>query len=622
MTATIPRSSAALPLSQNTAPVVEYRCLFTHDLRRKQKRWQDGVLKFHTFNRRIMVYDVPRNFIGDSHFAQGQEPQEGDELELEKGCVLVQVADVLAKTDTDLTELLQSRERKSPHKGAHSSSPANMLSPMRSRAFSRSSASGPSQYQKHKSLNALLGTPKGRVGKAVLPAKSPFELRRDGQENEHWENGRSPKRRKIDETDGRDLERSRPTSVANRRLTDDKLAKLYERSKAKTQRKPEVIDLCSDEITNTATKTTQPTARPTTATSGRKNSAHKVVQSTDNTTTAENAGKEHSMRLDSRVSVQSTRPSREAEQTTAGNEPSQKKGGSLRLMSNAPRRMLVCQEQLSRRSNSQLRRETEPGSVVTQQQTVETPRQPAQPESELSLRESIKKRIARKARVLSSSPPSPPRQISNQIHAQSQESSAFLAAPPSAVAESIQPPREASPAEVQAEHVSQPISIFTAPIQQKLPSKTPLRRPGDPVRRASRSVTPRVEEATSENVPKIIQTVRANASSAQAETLKADKPPTVPQNDKSMRPPRKQKGPQKHAPSLDLNKAANPLQTAMLAMPFKRPLTATSKAENPLVDTDRGPWSREALDLFVWRPPDWEERMKKGENNEGVITAS
>jgi len=142
------------------------------------------------------------------------------------------------------------------------------------------------------------------------------------------------------------------------------------------------------------------------------------------------------------------------------------------------------------------------------------------------------------------------------------------------------------------------------------------------VRRASRSVTPRVEEATSENVPKIIQTVRANASSAQAETLKADKPPTVPQNDKSMRPPRKQKGPQKHAPSLDLNKAANPLQTAMLAMPFKRPLTATSKAENPLVDTDRGPWSREALDLFVWRPPDWEERMKKGENNEGVITAS
>jgi len=45
--------------TQNTAPVLEFQCLFTFDLRRKQKRWQDGFLRFHTFNKRIMVYDSP-----------------------------------------------------------------------------------------------------------------------------------------------------------------------------------------------------------------------------------------------------------------------------------------------------------------------------------------------------------------------------------------------------------------------------------------------------------------------------------------------------------------------------------------------------------------------------------
>ncbi|GAB7339678.1 hypothetical protein MBLNU457_6256t1 [Dothideomycetes sp. NU457] len=562
-----------------------------------------------------MVYDVPRNFIGDSHFAQGQEPQEGDVIELEKGGVLVEVADILAKTDTDLTELLQSRERKSPHKGAHSSSPANLLSPMPSRAFPRSSVAGPSQYQKHKSLTSLLGTPKGRVGKAVLPTKSPFQLRREGREKENWEDGRSPKRRRTE------AESSRPTPVVHRKLTEDKLAKLYERSKAKAQQKSaEIINLCSDEVTNTTTETVQPTAESTTATSRRKNSAHEVVQSTDNANKAQKAPRGSSMRADARASGQSTRPPREAEEKTVDTEPSQKKGGSLRLMSNAPRRMLVCQEQLSRRSNSQVRTESASASLVAQQRLAETPRQPAQLEPELPLGESIKKRIARKTRVLSSSPPSPPREFTHQRHIQSPERSAFFAAPPSAIAEDIQPSREASPATVHDKHISQPINISKTPVQQKLPSsKTLPRRPGDPVRRASRSVTPSVEVAPKENIPKIIQTVRANASAAQAETPKADKPSTVLPNDKSMRPPRKPKGPQKHAASLDLNKAANPLQTAMLARPFKQPATETSKAKDPPVDTDRGPWSREALDLFVWRPPDWEERTKK--NNEG-LTAS
>lgn len=81
-----------VPSTQNTAPVLEFRCLYTHDLRRKQKRWQDGLLRFHTFNKRIMVYDVTRNYIGDTHYRDDGIVQDGDELELDRG-ILIQVGE-------------------------------------------------------------------------------------------------------------------------------------------------------------------------------------------------------------------------------------------------------------------------------------------------------------------------------------------------------------------------------------------------------------------------------------------------------------------------------------------------------------------------------------------------
>jgi len=101
--------SLSIPQTQNTAPVLEFNCLYTHDLRRKAKRWQDGFLRYHTFNRRIMVYDVPRNFVGDVHWTAGEALQEGDEVMLEKGGVMVQVSEAVGRTETDLTGLLNSR---------------------------------------------------------------------------------------------------------------------------------------------------------------------------------------------------------------------------------------------------------------------------------------------------------------------------------------------------------------------------------------------------------------------------------------------------------------------------------------------------------------------------------
>ncbi|GAB7348737.1 hypothetical protein MBLNU459_g7472t1 [Dothideomycetes sp. NU459] len=165
MTAAVFRGTPSLsvPQTQNTAPVLEFNCLYTHDVRRKQKRWQDGFLRFHTFNKRVMVYDVPRNFLGDMHWMEGVQLQEGDEITLEKGGVMVQVAEQVGRTETDLSELrAPKRDRPSPAK-VLSSSPTVAYPPGDFVRGQVQENTTPSQM-KHRSLNSLLGSTRGRIG--------------------------------------------------------------------------------------------------------------------------------------------------------------------------------------------------------------------------------------------------------------------------------------------------------------------------------------------------------------------------------------------------------------------------------------------------------------------------
>ncbi len=99
-------SSNAILQTQNTAPVREFRCLYTSDIRRKQKRWQDGRLKYHTFNKRIMVYDDRSNFVGDSHWREDHAFGEGQEVELERCGICVEVSECVGTREQDLTPLL------------------------------------------------------------------------------------------------------------------------------------------------------------------------------------------------------------------------------------------------------------------------------------------------------------------------------------------------------------------------------------------------------------------------------------------------------------------------------------------------------------------------------------
>ncbi|KAF2465706.1 uncharacterized protein BDR25DRAFT_336820 [Lindgomyces ingoldianus] len=157
---TTPRLSD-IPASQNTAPVEEFRCLFTHDLRRKQKRWHDGFLKFHSFNSRVMVYDATRNFLGDTYWKDSTTIQEGGELTLDKG-IMVEVTEAMGVTQTDLTPLFEKKTRQSPQ--------CKRVMP--------AARAPPRPLLRHKSLNTLLGTPKGPIGKAA-PLKSPYDVRKE-----------------------------------------------------------------------------------------------------------------------------------------------------------------------------------------------------------------------------------------------------------------------------------------------------------------------------------------------------------------------------------------------------------------------------------------------------------
>jgi hypothetical protein len=184
-------ASMDVPHTQNTAPVLEFRCLYTQDLRRKQKRWQDGRLKFHTFNKRVMVYDERSNFVGDTHWKGGLEFEEGEELELERGGILVEVGECVGKRDQDLFELVDKRveERKERLAAKLGATPSRQTGP----------PSGSTPLL-HKPLNTLL-TPSGHYGRAVVPNTSPFEERQRlvTGEGEGNENGRPTKRRKQNE---------------------------------------------------------------------------------------------------------------------------------------------------------------------------------------------------------------------------------------------------------------------------------------------------------------------------------------------------------------------------------------------------------------------------------------
>ncbi|OJJ85371.1 uncharacterized protein ASPGLDRAFT_34175 [Aspergillus glaucus CBS 516.65] len=154
--------SLTVPLTQSTAQVFKFRCLFTHDLRRKAKRWQDGFVRYHTFNKRVMVFDDQGNFVGDLHWRQEETIQDGDELELDKG-VLIQVGESMEKTETDLSPLFERRK-------ASQTSPSQ---PSQSQTRNFPTRSSQPSSQSSRSLNDLLGIRRTPIERFRSPSERP-----------------------------------------------------------------------------------------------------------------------------------------------------------------------------------------------------------------------------------------------------------------------------------------------------------------------------------------------------------------------------------------------------------------------------------------------------------------
>ncbi|KAH0348082.1 hypothetical protein KCU83_g6428, partial [Aureobasidium melanogenum] len=387
MTAAVLRSSPnlAVPQTQNTAPVHEFNCLYTHDLRRKQKRWQDGFLRYHTFNKRVMVYDVPRNFLGDLHWTSGDDLQEGDEMTLEKGGIMVQVSERIGTIQTDLSDLLQ-RKDKTPAKNPASSRTLVRHGPPYAAASSvipRTPHAVSTTPMKHKSLNALLGRSRRPIGKASLPTESPYEARIRDLQAAEAQDQRELKRQRLDSP-------AQVTPMAAKRRNE---APAGQQSNPVSRPKPEceVIDLSSDtedvsaaqaasraidaELLATSSparllespahrQTTsshfrpidrRPTAAkpaiiefPSARASDRPRHADPPTSNTARSRKETSVSREATKKS---VKVVADEPLRGG--TPAAESDSQIRGRSLKLVGGAPRKMLLFQSQNSRPSSSE-----------------------------------------------------------------------------------------------------------------------------------------------------------------------------------------------------------------------------------------------------------------------------
>ncbi|KAK4502509.1 hypothetical protein PRZ48_005934 [Zasmidium cellare] len=694
MTAAVYRSSTpalSVPQTQNTAPVFEFNCLYTHDVKKKAKKWQDGFLRYHTFNKRVMVYDVPRNLIGDCHWTGDDTLQEGDELRLERNGVMVEVGDSVGQTETDLSEL-----RKSKKKDTAVNAPKSVAKPTARPVNGTAPAKGIAP-QKHRSLGALLGTPKGPIGKAAMPQKSPFEDRHagEGAENEEWEDGRPPKRQRVgtapewsvtrNTNAGKPVKQAQPPLWARKA---DAVKKQKAASEAGQQRLTtrEVITL-SDDDNNAADSRddflpgfSDDALAPSSPVKDKRQDACKVVgrssspafqtqrapvparppKETERETPKTNERSQAQSPARPRSPVKEIRrsmappkarddssrktserprpdPKPDAEPDPQPSRPaSSKSGQTLRLAASAPKKsMLLCQAQVSKKP-------TRVSSTGSEKQASTSPDVGSEPSQSrpMTAKEKLEARLARidqKGGSTSSARFQPVKAKPAPIEVESDdgmadgngpeesddedrrgqstyEKSAIelrrldeMMLPPPAPIAAVRPAKPPSPAQPSKRPSPAPPSKRPSPPPPPTPEPRSLRRVASEATVVSSSKPKRVPGAPVRYTPSPSPTKGSRqttpvpvAASKQTNNAPATSKPDAPaKNFKQKKPLQK---------SVSLNVTSNGTSAVMLSRPFQAPGKATKpKEKEPEAPKDVGPWSREAFDLFAWRPPNWDE---------------
>jgi hypothetical protein len=645
MTAAVYRSgtpSLSVPERQNTAPVLEFNCLYTHDIRRKQKRWQDGFLRFHTFNKRVMVYDVPRNFIGDAHWKSADPLQDGDEVVLEKGGVIVQVAESVGQTETDLTELRQRKNKNSRERGSSPIQPSRPTAPQRS---GTTSALG----LKHRSLNALLGTPKGPIGKAALPSKSPFQERQARIFQRDQDEYRPAKRQRLDHAPVWDVNRTRKASEASsleetplQARTVDLVKQKRKKPACKDQRTlvtKEVIDLCKDEepsdrflpgfsrdtlaLYSPARTKSASRAQYTNEVAARSSSPafqrQKVSKAAPIKPRNSTADREKS--TEASTSVQNRRTSEAVHRTSDGIQQSKpddlgvlatdtrdervqppdavplrkaesRSGKMLRIAASAPKKkMLLCQDQLSTKSST-----LHVSGHVNHAVDISKPSGLKSPEKKVKTqREQLCDRLTKIAA-----------KEKKNVRASDLTNAEAIRCPSEVSDPETQPPKlqpEAITAQKQNALELAELNQMSMP-----PTRPPLPRTKSP-RQETRQLRRVVSDAS---VPPSAKLRRAPGAPVRYTPSPVKKPAPVERSESGTSPAREasrlpSKGRSKKMlqTAASLNTTSYGTSTVILSKPFQTPGPPKANAIEPMRAPD--PWSREAFDLFTWRPPGFDE---------------
>ncbi|KAL9062974.1 MAG: hypothetical protein Q9157_008505 [Trypethelium eluteriae] len=615
-------NSNGVPLTQNTAPVIEFRCLYTHDVRRKSKRWQDGFLKFHTFNNRVMVYDVPRNFIGDTHWKDQDELQEGDEISLECA-VLVQVNEPIERSETDLTPLFEKRDKSSAKRlvGVQDKS--------RQSEFSHKTRTAAQSQNRHKSLQALLGDSRGPHGKAVLHAQSPYEIRSSDAEND-WPDRPSSKRRKVDAlTETKDLVQTTGTAKKRAESSESRRTKGGQKDESShLQSRPvesaascersgpnlrSVIDISSDRehpssdgLAPGPTMPPPPRSHKKTQQRGLRRPA--PSRQKDRSTASKVLNGDFEIDTTARPSsppVSTTNQMSSTQESPAPSKPvcpneddlnyERPAGRPFRFSKKASRNMLICQDISKKRPASKAAETTsideENGRPLARKQSTRRKDCSAQvPPVRKTDRECLQERVA---------------QIGKKSCYQSAESSS-PAIPPYDTVNPATPP--AAKTSISSSFpfpcTDDNTAITLAQLDQQLLVAAPA-----PANSPSRAPEPALDRDRDHNHLRGAQSRTDNSTDLGL----GHKKPTV------------------STENLEQARQRAEVEGAVLRQPFRKAKAfpggvveragekgggkseGGEQSTTRSKDNDSGPWSREAEDLFDWRPPDWDERGKRGE---------
>lgn len=713
MTAAMSKTAASLsvPLTQNTAPVLEYECLYTHDSRKKTKKWQDGFLRYHTFNKRVMVYDMPRNLIGDMHWTRAEAIQAGDELSLERNGVMVEVAEQIGQTETDLTALRNSKNRTTPKVQDSDHDGARRATAQTPRVQPAGPAARSGTQLKHKSLNALLGTPRGPIGIAQLPSRSPFEERYAPIEHEDWTDGRPPKRPRFDTAPARNVTRTTITprsaeqtgtplwacTADARKQKKEKMEKKKKKASvaAGQQRmgtkeainlsddpphSNEPLSALSDDLYAQSSPRTK--RRPITSSNalGRSSSPASQVQrpkpkSVQEAMEPEPQGLEEEVvqpanprklaackpdrqqrqrKDESGLHIGAKQPPmkemlvHDASSTTQGSTSS-KLGQALRLVSaGRKKRTLLCQDQLTRNP----KRLSSTNTDDVGDSSLVQARDDAEEERPLTAREKVEARLARiEKRKKSVEGPLPTKRASvvesrdSPLNLDPDPNDDLPDGPPMGVFGQDSPSGGASTSHdasvIESARLDRLVLPRAAPPLKPGPQPQPRAVESVPVlppptlRRAVSDVAS-VQPSISERLPAAplrytLSPPKSSHKSAPESGLGGGQVEPIadtqqkPVNAACVLPGKlvhKKKGPLQKSVSLNIT-PSNGTSAVMLSKPFQRPGKAGAQRKAPEEPEDLGPWSREAFDLFGWRPPGWnEEKWCMGEGTSGSASST